>query len=104
MNSNDLVAQARDPRLFKDIVNSFTDIVLLLVPVVAGIALLVFFWGLVKFIANVSGDAKAVADGRNLMVWGLIALFAMIAVWGILAFFSGELGFGPQLIIPTLPE
>ena len=51
--------------------------------VVAALALLVFFWGLVKFISK-AGDQAAIEEGRKLMIWGVLALFVMVSVWGIL--------------------
>ena len=58
---------------------------------VAGVALLVFFWGLAKFILKIGGDAKAVAEGKQLMIWGVIALFVMVSIWGIIYFIGGEI-------------
>jgi hypothetical protein len=56
---------------------------------VAAIALLVFFWGLVKYIRKAGeGDVK---EGRDLMVWGTIALFVMVSIWGLVRFIQGEL-------------
>ena len=71
--------------------------------VVAGMALLVFFWGLVKFIFRVGGDEKAVSEGKNLIVWGLIAIFAMVSVWGIIEFVSKDIGFTHTFGLPLLP-
>ena len=48
-----------------------------------GLALLVFFWGLAKFVFRVGGDESAVKEGRNMMVWGLITLFVMLSIWGL---------------------
>jgi hypothetical protein len=60
-----------------------------LIIVVAAIALLVFFWGLVKYIRKAGeGDVK---EGRDLMVWGTIALFVMVSIWGLVRFIQGEL-------------
>ena len=56
-------------------------------PIVAGLALLVFFWGLVKFIYAAGNEEKRKA-GKQVMLWGLIALFVMLALWGILRFLS----------------
>ena len=89
---------------FNWLVSLFTGLVLKAIPVVAGLALLTFFWGLTKFIARVGGDEKAVAEGKSLMIWGLIALFIMISIWGLISFFSNELGFGPGLVLPLLPS
>ena len=88
---------------FADFIKIFLDLIALLIPVIAGLALLAFFWGLAKFIMNVSGDEKAVTEGKNLMIWGLVALFLMVSVWGLLRLFSGELGFGSSLTLPILP-
>jgi hypothetical protein len=56
-----------------------------------GIALLVFLWGLARFIMNMSSEGKA-EDGRNLMTWGLVALFVMVSVWGLVRFIQSNLG------------
>ncbi len=53
-----------------------------LLPIAGGIALLIFLWGLAIFIFK--DDKKE--EGRNRMVWGVIALFVMIAVWGLVGF------------------
>jgi hypothetical protein len=63
-----------------------------LIAVLVGVALLVFFWGLVKFVFRLGGDGeKAVDDGKRVMKWGLIALFVMVSVWGIIEFFQDAL-------------
>jgi hypothetical protein len=89
---------------FSDIIYIFLDLIALLIPVIASLALLVFFWGLVKFIFRVGGDEKAVGDGKKLMIWGLVALFIMVSIWGILRFAYGEFSFGGPFGIPLLPE
>ncbi len=95
------LAQQRTTSTFSDVVKEVLGIVNLLIPVVASLALLAFFWGLAKFIYN-AGDVKTHQEGRQLMIWGIIALFVMVSVWGILNFFSGEFGFG-NIGIPKLP-
>ncbi|MEK7227443.1 MAG: hypothetical protein AAB641_00950 [Patescibacteria group bacterium] len=92
----------KDPRTFADIIKIFTGLISLAVPVVAALALLAFLKGLVAFIAK-AGDEKSHAEGKNLMVWGLVALFVMVSIWGIVRFLSGEVGFGPTLKLPFLP-
>jgi hypothetical protein len=70
----------------------------------ASVALLSFFYGLMRFILNVGNTGeKAVKEGKDLMVWGLVALFVMVSVWGILRFFYSDLGFtsGGAFGIPT---
>ena len=62
-----------------------------LIGVVGGMALVVFLWGLAKFIFHVGGDEKAVDEGKRVMKWGLLALFVAFSVWGIVVFFQNEL-------------
>lgn len=54
-------------------------------------ALLVFLWGLAKFVFKLGGGEAKVEEGRNMMVWGLIALFVMASVWGLVKFIAGNL-------------
>jgi len=88
---------------FGQLVNLLIDLIKAAIPVIIGLALLAFVWGLVKFISRVGGDEKAVTEGRKLMLWGLIALFMMISIWGILRFFYGEFGFSKSFGLPFLP-
>jgi len=72
------------------------------IAILVGVALLVFIWGLVKFVFRVGGDEKAVGEGKSLMKWGLIALFVMLSVWGIVGFMQTALNLpGAPLQPPT---
>jgi len=62
-----------------------------LVPLLVSIAILVFFWGMVKFIAH-ADDEKAVTEGRQLMIWGLVGIFVIIALWSIVGYIQESLG------------
>ena len=86
------------------LVTSIGRLVGLALPIVVGIALLVFFWGLVKFIFA-QGNEEAKADGKKIMLWGLIALFVMVSVWGLVNFIGSSLGInqGDTVIVPTVP-
>lgn len=57
-------------------------------------AFLFFFYGIVVFIlgrVSGKGDLKKIEDGKQFMLWGLIALFVMVSVWGIVRFAQGLL-------------
>ena len=79
------------------------DLINSLIIIVGAIALLVFLWGLAKFIMKVGGDEKAVADGKRLMIWGLVALFVMVSVWGLVNLIGDELIPGLDNSAPRLP-
>lgn len=44
-------------------------------------AVVIFFWGMVKYIYSLGEKEKT--EGRSLMIWGVIALFVMVSVWGL---------------------
>jgi len=52
------------------------------IPVLVGLALVFFIWGIVVFIAN-SGNEQEQQVGKQKMIWGIVALFVIVAVWGL---------------------
>ena len=90
------------PTTFQELVDLFINLINPLLGLMVGFALLVFFKGLVSFIAK-PGDAKSHEAGRSLMVWGVIGLFIMVSVFGILNFFYSDFGFGRSIGLPLLP-
>ena len=84
------------PKNITDIINLLIGIIKQAGILVVALALLFFFWGLSKFILQ-AGSEDGRKEGRNIMLWGIIALFIMISVWGIVAvldntFFGGSSG------------
>lgn len=77
-----------------------------IVPLLVAIAVLVFFWGIVKFISH-AGDEKTHEEGKQFMIWGMIALFVMVALWSIVGYFQETLGltsWGSLGDLPTVPD
>lgn len=74
-----------------------------LIPLLMTLAVVVFFWGLVKYIASASDEA-AKENGKNLMIWGMIALFVMVAFWGIIGYFQTSLGVTGQVQTANTPN
>jgi hypothetical protein len=72
-----------------------------LIPIVFSLAVLLFFWGVAKYIWS-AGTGKE--EGKRIMVWGIVALFVMSSVWGLVSFLRGELGIGANtsVSIPTI--
>ena len=88
----------------KGLMEGIGDIIDVALPIVVGLALLAFFWGLVKFIFA-QGNEEAKADAKKLMLWGLIALFVMVTVWGLVRFIGNALGiteYGGTIPIPSV--
>lgn len=86
-----LFAQGPNFNYFETAVNSFGGLVEQLIPIAIALALLMFIWGLVKFIIA-SGDEAAKDEGKRRMVWGIIALFVIVSVWGLVQLLAGIAG------------
>jgi len=61
----------------------------LLIPIAFALCLLYFFWGVAKYIKS-EGSGKA--EGRQIMIWGVVALFVASSIWGIIVFIRNEVG------------
>lgn len=72
-----------------------------LVPVIIGLGLVVFLWGLTRFI-SAGGDEKRIQEGKDMMVYGIIGLFVMVSIYTIVSIlfsdFFGGLNFGVPLL------
>jgi len=86
-----LFAFAQDLSGIQTIVESIGNIISTLIPIVFAIILLVFFWGLARYVLA-AGDEEQKVQGRKLMVGGVIALFVAASVWGIVIFVQNIVG------------
>lgn len=68
-----------------------------LVPLVFALALIVFIWGLFTSFILPNGDRD---QGRQLMLWGIIAFFVMVSVWGLVNILVGTFGLENTPITP----
>ncbi len=87
-------------------INSFmaqaTAIMGILVKLGIAVAMLMFIWGLVMFIAK-SGNEQAVAEGKKRMIWGIVALFVIVSVWGLVSLLQHLTGIGGG-VTPAPPQ
>jgi hypothetical protein len=65
-----------------------------LIPIVIGLALLAFLWGVMKY--GTSQDEAARKESISIIINGLIVLFVMISVWGLVALFFNFFGLNPN--------
>lgn len=78
-----------------DLVDKYARAIL---PLLVTLAVVVFFWGVVKYILN-GGDEKARIEGRSFMIWGVVAVFVMLTFFGLVAFLQKTF----DLADPTTP-
>jgi len=72
------------------------------IPVLIGLALLFFIWGVATFILS-AGEDDGRKKGRQIMLWGIVALFVIVAVWGLVNLLVETLGVGGQAA-PSAPS
>jgi len=72
------------------------------IPVIFALGLIIFLWGLLKFL-TAAGSEDAAAGGKRLMIWGVVILFVMTAVWGLVGII-GQLSGVQTGVTPNLPN
>jgi hypothetical protein len=73
------------------------------IPILVALALLVFFYGVVRYV--IAGDGSDDREeGRWFMIYGIIGLFVMVSVWGLVSVISNTFDIGtsfpPQFTAP----
>lgn len=88
---------------FTEVQDLVTDI---LIPLVFAIAILVFFWGVIKFVILGATNEDKRAEGRQLMIYAVIAFFVMTALWGIVTLLGEVIGVddGANVNLPNIPQ
>lgn len=66
------------------------------------LATLIFLWGIVQYVIGSQGDEKKLAQGKQLMIWGVIGMFIMASAWGIVNLLCGF--FGTCVQTPSIPR
>ncbi|MEX0935107.1 MAG: pilin [Candidatus Paceibacterota bacterium] len=75
------VASAQGPTI-EGIFFWIQDIINLLVPIIIAAAVLLFLWGVLRYILK-SGEPEERKKAQQTMIWGIIGIFVMVSVWGI---------------------
>ncbi len=66
------------------------------IPLILALAVLYFFWGLANYI--LAADEKK-EEGKNIMIYGIIALFVMVSIWGLVRMLQNTFGVQDQRVI-----
>ena len=72
------------------------------VTIVFVLALLVFGWGVVKYI-TASGDPAKIKEARGFIWWGVIGMFVLASIFGIIKYIGSQLKIGQDqgtILIP----
>jgi hypothetical protein len=91
-----------DPKI-QDLLCYFTKILNdSVIPLIFAIAMVMFIWGVVNFfIINADEEAKR-EQGRQFMIWGIIALAVMLSVWGLVGIVGSTFGIKGGSVLPKV--
>ncbi len=100
-----VLALAQNPNFtgLDSMVAFITRTVRSLIPIFFALAIIYFFWGLIEFIRS-AGDPKKAAEGKSIMIYGVIAIAVMISIYGLVSWLQNLLGVtnNAPLPIPTV--
>jgi len=72
------------PEDFRALVNLIVELVNnSIIPLIFAIAILTFMLGVLRYFFS-PGSEENVKKGRQVVVWGIVALFVMLSIWGFL--------------------
>lgn len=99
-----LVSFAQQLGNLETLTQSVGRIVNLIIPILFALALLGFFYGLVRYIFGKEDDK---AQAKKTMIWGVVALFIMASVWGLVTFIGSAVGVDQDVapaVDPLIPR
>lgn len=81
---------------------SVASIVDRLIPLIIGIAVLLFLIGVLRFV-TAGGDEEKREAARHMIIFGIIALFVMVCVWGFVNILKSSIFGGTDVTTPIAP-
>lgn len=89
---------------FQDLLCYITKIINdAVIPLIFAVAVAMFVWGVVNFfIINADEEGKR-AQGRQFMIWGIVALAVMLSIWGLVGILGQTFGINGSVLPKVTP-
>lgn len=77
-----------------------------LVPLVFALSFFMFLWGMFTYFFLSKASEEGRDNGKQLMIWGVVAFVMMVSIWGLVNVVAQGLGFRQDSIqnIPNTPR
>ena len=72
------------------------------IPLIFAVATVMFVWGVVQFFIINADEEKKRAQGKQFMIWGIVALAVMLSVWGLVGILSTTFGIKGGSVLPQV--
>jgi len=72
------------------------------IPLIFALAVLMFIWGVVQFLIIGGSDETKRTQGKQLMIWGIIALTVMMGVWSLVSILGSTFGVKDTSFLPQV--
>ncbi len=66
------------------------------IPFLFAVAFIVFIWGVFQYFIAGGADEEKRSQGRQFVIWSVIAFFVMSSLWGIVNLLDGTFQFGNE--------
>lgn len=73
------------------------------IPLIFALAVIMFVWGTINFFILNAGEEEKRTQGKQFMIWGIIALAVMISVWGLVAILGTTFGIDTTFLPQVRP-
>lgn len=61
-----------------------------IIPILITLGVIYFIWGVIQY--AIASDEEAKTRGRDMMIYGLIALLVIVSIWGLVAILQNTFG------------
>ena len=99
-----MAATAPDLSGISGLITNIGGILNKIIPLFVALAIIFFFWGLVQFLRS-AGNKEKHEEGKNHMIYGVIAIAVMISLFGLITWLQNTLGVssGGSITVPIVP-
>ncbi|KKW41881.1 hypothetical protein A3I46_02255 [Candidatus Kaiserbacteria bacterium RIFCSPLOWO2_02_FULL_54_13] len=66
------------------------------VPAIFAFAFAAFVWGVMRYFFVNGGEEAKRAEGRQFVLWGILAMAVLLSVWGLVNMLLSTLGIAPS--------
>ncbi|MFA6353909.1 MAG: pilin [Candidatus Paceibacterota bacterium] len=89
---------------FQDVLCYITTIINnSIIPLIFALATVMFVWGVVNFFVLNADEEKKRAQGKQFMIWGIIALAVMLSVWGLVGILGSTFNIRSTILPQVTP-